>query len=106
MNLKSTFATITACALLAGCANISHSRTVAVTQDGTRTVTDKESARFFFEKEAAQKVNASTHDSGTNYTHSFSAVGVQVAGDVDLVNAIGNAVAKGIAAGAKGAVVP
>jgi hypothetical protein len=94
---------ILAVAVLCGCANISHKRIVSTAADGTKTVDEKETAHFFFQKEAAQKVNSSTHDSGTNYTHSFSAVGVQVTGDVELVNAIGKAVASGIAAGAQGA---
>jgi hypothetical protein len=88
---------------LCGCANIKHTRTVTTGTNGVPQVTEKETAHFFFQKEAAQKVNSSTHDNGTNYSHTFSAVGVQVSGDVELIKAIGDAVGKGIAAGAKGA---
>jgi hypothetical protein len=83
-----------------GCANIVHNRTVTVNPDGTRTTQESESARFFLEKEAAQKISSATHDSPTNYSHVVTASGVQVTGDTDLVNAIGNQVNKAFVNGA------
>lgn len=96
---------ILAVLLLCGCANISHTRVVSET-NGVRQVTEKESGRFFFQKEVAQKIGISTLDNGTNYSHIVTASGVQVTGDVQLIKAIGDAVAGGIGAAAKSAVKP
>lgn len=89
---------IAVCFLALGCANVSHHRTVTEAKDGTKKTDEKESARFFLEKEAAEKISVITKDSGTNYSHSVSATGLQISGDVELVKALGDAIAKALAA--------
>lgn len=103
---------ILAVLLLCGCANISHNRQVVTENTDTngiktvKTTKESESARFFFQREAADKVFTSTTDSGTNYTHRVGATNVQATGDVDLVKAVGEAVSSSLGAAAKSAVKP
>jgi len=98
----SLFALIT----VTGCANVSHHRVMTYAVDGTRTVDETETARFFFQKEAAQKIQVQTKDNGTNYSHGVSATGVSASGDVELIKAIGDAIGEGIGAAAKTTIKP
>lgn len=99
-----TLLSLLAILAVVGCANIVHKRTVTrIDHNGTNITTETESGRFLFEKEAVSKLSINTRDAGTNYTHSLSATGVAVNGDVELIKAIGDAVGQGIGAAAKGA---
>jgi len=93
---------------LFGCASVVHKREVTmVSVVGTNTTTETESARFFFNKEAAQKLNVSTHQNLTNYSHNVTATGVQASGDVEMMKAfmdglanVGEKIANGATSGA------
>lgn len=93
--------------LLLGCASVSHTR-VVVGPDGKVISRETESAHQVLMKGSIDKLHSNTKD-GT-YSHSFSANGIQGAGDVEMlktaIESTGTAVGNGMGAAAKAAVKP
>lgn len=90
----------------AGCASVSHERTLV--SNGVVVGSETESAHAFLMKGAIDGISSTTKD--LNYSHVMSAKGLQGQGDVEMMKAIIDGFTKAMgtvaAEAAKGAVAP